>query len=544
MWNRRQLLYALTGAVGAVTLGAVPVLAADGSYDISYLWVPDRDAALDYLDQLKTLLGPDVARDLEVVEGGSGNFGVIYNRTGKEKAAAQRVATAHDRLLRRHLGGSEVLATVVSDQGVQRLWNISYGEPTTHDHARVRYSQVAGLLGKGVHRELVIEKHGDMYLVVYQRQKDHASTSVAAKRHTGLLNSKSITARPMRDRGVTAIWGNGSGDVLVSANVANVPAIVEPRVTESAVKADATAKSDVPDEAAVKADTPDKSEVTKEADPAAKVSTPALSSTLPASIQTPLRDAINEHVQGLRKRGLIAPDETTSWYVHTLNDDRTWAAINAERSLQCASMVKPYVALAFLHQVNKDKIIYGPVSKGKLERMIQRSDNLATNWAIAKVGGVAVVQRILRDHYGKVLEETSIVEAIPTYGRTYKNRSSARDYVRFSRALWAGELPQAKELRRLMALPGRDRITTGAPAIPVGTKVMNKTGSTSHLCGDFGIIVARTTAGKRVPYVFVGIVEKKSRASNYGSWIGGRSRVIRSVSNLTYQVLQGQYLFT
>ncbi len=268
---------------------------------------------------------------------------------------------------------------------------------------------------------------------------------------------------------------------------------------------------------------------------------PAVQEELPAAIATPMRDAINGHVQNLRKQKLIASDETTSWYVHTLHDNRTWAAINAERSLQCASMVKPYVALAFLHQVKRGRIVYGRVSKGNLEAMIQRSSNTATDWAISTLGGPAAVQRLLTSNYGNVLRETSIVETIPRNGRTYKNRSSARDYVRFSRALWKDEFPHSAEIKRLMALPGRDRLYTGAPDIPVGTQVMNKTGTTSHLCGDFGILVARTTAGGRVPYAIVGIIEKRRRAEHYSSWAASRGQVIRGVSNLVYKSLERHY---
>ena len=113
--------------------------------------------------------------------------------------------------------------------------------------------------------------------------------------------------------------------------------------------------------------------------------------------------------------------------------------------------------------------------------------------------------------------------------------------MRFSRALWRNELAHSAEIRRLMALPGRDRLTTGAPAIPASTQVMNKTGTTSHLCGDFGILVPRNTRGQQVPYVIVGIIEKRRRANSFSSWAASRGSVIRGVSNLAYTVLKDQY---
>ena len=124
-------------------------------------------------------------------------------------------------------------------------------------------------------------------------------------------------------------------------------------------------------------------------------------------------------------------------------------------------------------------------------------------------------------------------------GRTYRNRASATDYGRFLRAAWFDKLPRSAEMLRYMNLPGRDRLYDGAPSIPVGTLVYNKTGSTSMLCGDMGILAAKKRAGGRLPYVVVGIIEKQSRTSHYTSWIGSRSSVIRKVSDMSYQHVKG-----
>ncbi len=91
-----------------------------------------------------------------------------------------------------------------------------------------------------------------------------------------------------------------------------------------------------------------------------------------------------------------------------------------------------------------------------------------------------------------------------------------------------------------MALPGRDRLYHGTP-IPRGTLVYNKTGSTAHLCGDMGILVPKTTRGRRYPYVIVGVIEKKSRPSNYGRWVASRSKVIREVSTIVYKEMKKEH---
>jgi len=546
MRTRRDLLHLLAASGVATTLGlyARPARAADGSWDVSYLWAPDLDAVLDYREQVADVLGPDVARHLAIVRGRSGNWGLIYDRSGTDASAARRVASAHDRLLRSALGGSSVLATVVQDEGYSRLHNVGYGSLGSLDAAKERYDRVARLLGPDVHRELVIEcPSSGRWAVVYKRLGDATSTARVASSHDKLLARHGISAQAVPERHLEPVWGAGSGDQQVQpASKEQAP---PPRRVSSGTPALAAATLAPTRTAAVLSkavgDRGSAKEREQQAQQDKTKKLPPSRSELPAAIATPLRDAINAHVQDLRKRGVIGGDETTSWYVHTLHDDRTWAAINAERSLQCASMVKPYVALAFMHQVKKGRIIYGKVSKAKLEAMIQRSHNGATNWAMKQVGGPAAVQRLLKASYAELLRETSIVEYIPYYGRTYKNRSSARDYVRFCRALWKDELPRSAELKRLMALPGRDRLKTGAPAIPAGTKVMNKTGTTSHLCGDFGILVAKDRAGKDVPYAIVGIIEKRSRARSFSQWQSTRGRVIRGVSNLTYGVLRKHY---
>ena len=240
----------------------------------------------------------------------------------------------------------------------------------------------------------------------------------------------------------------------------------------------------------------------------------------------------------MRGSGIVASDEHTSWLVYDLQEDRPLASINVEVPRQCASMIKPLVALAYFHRVAAEELSYGDDEKLKFERMIQKSSNSSTDWAIGEVGGPGAVDRLLEEHYSHLFPQTEVVEYIGSSGRTYLNLASAGDLGRFLRALWRDELPMSKELKRLMNLPGRDRLFDGAPAIPVGTAVYNKTGSTARLCGDMGILVAHKPDGSSWAYAIVGIIEKDSRTSSYTSWIRNRSKVIRSVSNLVYVELK------
>ena len=133
------------------------------------------------------------------------------------------------------------------------------------------------------------------------------------------------------------------------------------------------------------------------------------------------------------------------------------------------------------------------------------------------------------------------MEYIPSNGRTYRNMASATDYVAFLRAMWRDELPAADEMRRLMNLPKRDRLYDQVAQVPGGTEVYNKTGSTARLCGDMGVLVARTRHGERFPYIVVGIIDAPRRASSYGRWISSTGRVIRDVSGLVYERLRQEY---
>jgi beta-lactamase class A len=248
-----------------------------------------------------------------------------------------------------------------------------------------------------------------------------------------------------------------------------------------------------------------------------------------------LETAIEDYVKYLRNKGMIARDERTAWSVFDFTSGEKLVGINEDVQFQGASLVKPFFALAFFHKVRDGKLSYGPKSRRHMQRMIQYSNNYSTNWIMRRVGGPAEIQRILKRHYPAMFKDTSIVEYIPAGGRTYRNKASVHDYSRFLYALWQGGIPSAREIKRLMALPGPDRLFTGASEIPKGTQVYNKTGSTSHICGDMGILVVRGSDGKRYAYTLVGVIEKQGRARNYGSWIKARGNVIRRVSNLVYQ---------
>lgn len=278
-------------------------------------------------------------------------------------------------------------------------------------------------------------------------------------------------------------------------------------------------------------------------------STPSPSTTLPlliafllggsvcsadATIDSELEAQVERYIKSLRARGSIRRDERTAWLVYDFTSGKKLVSINENLTLQAASMIKPYLALAFFHQVKAGKLVYGPQSRRHMELMIQKSNNTSTNWVMRQTGGPTATQALLKRHYPALCQQISLVEYIPSNGRTYRNRGSAADYARFLSLLWRGQLPQSKEMLRLMALPGNDRLYTKAKRVPAGTKVYNKTGSTAMCCGDMGILVARGKNGRSYPYMLIGIIESGRRNISYGTWITRRANIIREVSNLTY----------
>ena len=114
------------------------------------------------------------------------------------------------------------------------------------------------------------------------------------------------------------------------------------------------------------------------------------------NIDSELEAQIERYIKGLRARGSIRSSERTAWVVQDLTSGRKLASINEDTSLQAASMIKPYLALAFFHQVREGRLIYGPESKRHMELMIQKSNNPSTNWVMRQTGGPAATQALLK----------------------------------------------------------------------------------------------------------------------------------------------------
>ena len=368
-------------------------------------------------------------------------------------------------------------------------YDVSYVWSSSLDGVRGYRDKVAGVLGPGVAKDLQVVAKGNLFGLVYARHGDSAGATRVAQAHTRLLRSRGLeAAAPVRSGGWARV------DAEPATELASLIPVSVPKVSRSTM-------------------TP--TERTRE-------------------IRN-IEAAVEAYIEGMRREGKLAPDERTGWSVYDFTTGEKLVTINEDMQFQAASLVKPFIAAAFFYKVEQGDLIYGATSRRHMQRMIQHSNNASTNWVARQVGGPQAVERILKQQYPGIFQETHLVEYIPANGRTYRNKASIHDYSRFLYAIWKDEIAGAAEIKRLMALPGSDRIYTGVPEVPKGTRVYNKTGSTARLCGDMGILSVRGRDGKRFPYTLIGVIEKEQSAADYTTWIRSRSEVIRNVSSIVYK---------
>ncbi len=410
------------------------------------------------------------------------------------------------------------LTPIDSAWAATERYDVAYLWDEKVETVQIYRKKVANILGPTVAKKLKVVNKAPVYGLVYYRNRDKPGAERVARSHTKLLQSRGLKA-------ATAVRSK-QWKVVTGKAVAK-----KKRVTNQPVKtvAKSNRATTLPVETAA-----EKKQIATQ--PAKKTTTAKRKNR-----NKNLEAEVEKFIKSQRKKGVISSDERTAWTVFDFTTGEKLVAINEDTQLQGASLVKTFFALAYFHKVKKGKLKYGSTAKKHMRRMIQRSNNYSANWVLRQAGGPAAVNKLLKRNYPKMFKNTRIVEYIPANGRTYRNKASAHDYSRFLYALWKGSLPYSSEMRRLMQLPGRDRLYTGTREIPKSTKVINKTGSTAQLCGDIGILVVKGSNGKRYPYTLVGIIEKRKRTRNYGSWIRSRGNVIRKVSDIVYKGISRQH---
>lgn len=390
--------------------------------------------------------------------------------------------------------------------------------------------KVAHILGPDVARRLRVVKDGGGYALIYDRHGDLGSAKAVARSHKKMLARAGLPAPvPVKSEDAPKPQPAPAAKASPAAQPAPVPAAPE-AATEAKAQPEAQAASPAPQtEAAVQ--------------PAVQPAPQTVRQPAPTLNEVAFEARLGQYLNDLRKSGKIKKDERTAWAVYDLTDNAKLAGINEESLLQTASLMKPFIALAYFHEVQHGRQQYTDKARRLMVEMIRDSDNAAADWFMRLLGGPAATEKLLKQNYGHIFRDIYMVEYIPRNGRTYQNKASVRDYMAFLHSLWEDRIPYSDEIKRVMMLPKRNRLTTSARGMPHDTEVYDKTGTTSRLCGDMGILVARRSDGRRFPYIVIGLIEKTSPASRYFSWMRNRGDIIRRVSVMAYEEIASRHHF-
>lgn len=263
--------------------------------------------------------------------------------------------------------------------------------------------------------------------------------------------------------------------------------------------------------------------------------------SLQETIDSPLEAHFERYIKHQRSRKILAITDRTTFVVYDITKNQKLVSINEGRQMMAASIIKNFVMLAYFHEVRYGRQTHTAANKGNLRAMIQRSSNPSTNYFIRLLGGPARVNRILQANY-PYFKQTRIVEYIPRSGRTYRNMTSARDLSLFCLQLWKGRLPYAEKMKYYMKLKNGDYIFKNT-YIPSSVEVYNKTGTVYGLVGDGGVLVLRDSNGKPRPYVFIGMIEDRTKTSrrnrwqSFTTWKNRRANILRRLSEQAYKYI-------
>ena len=267
----------------------------------------------------------------------------------------------------------------------------------------------------------------------------------------------------------------------------------------------------------------------------------SIPSKLRGTIDSPLEASFELYIKNRRSRRILSTTDRTSFVVYDISKNKKIVSINEDRQMMAASLIKNFVMLAYFHEVKQGRQAHTATNRGHLTAMIQRSKNPSTNYFIRLLGGPARVNRILKVNY-PYFKQTHIVEYIPQGGRTYRNMTSASDLGTFFLRLWHERLPYSGKMKWYFKLKNGDYIFKKT-YIPSSVAVYNKTGTVYGLVGDGGILVFRDPQGKSRSYVFVGLMEdrtktnRKNRWQSFTKWRNRRTYILRRLSERAYKYI-------
>ena len=259
------------------------------------------------------------------------------------------------------------------------------------------------------------------------------------------------------------------------------------------------------------------------------------------TIDSPLEANFESYIKSRRSRKILAATDRTSFVVYDISKGKKIVSINEDRQMMAASIIKNFVMLAYFHEVKYGRQKHTAVNKGHLRNMIRWSSNTSTNYFIRLLDGPTRVNRILRNNY-PYFKQTRVVEYIPYSGRTYRNMTSARDLSTFFLRLWQGKLPHSEKMKWYFKLKNGDYIYKNT-YIPTSVAVYNKTGTVYGLVGDGGVLVLRDPQGRARPYIFIGMIEDRTKTNtrnrweSFYAWKNRRAYILRRLSEQAYKYI-------
>ncbi len=259
------------------------------------------------------------------------------------------------------------------------------------------------------------------------------------------------------------------------------------------------------------------------------------------TIDSQLEADFEYYIKSQRRRKRLSASDRTSFVVYDISKNKKLVSINEDRQMMAASIIKNFVMLAYFHEVKYGRQRHTDNNRGHLRAMIWKSSNPSTNYFINLLGGPARVNRILKNNY-PYFNQTKIVEKIPPGGRTYKNMTSARDLNTFFLRLWQGRLPHSDKMKWYFKLKNGDYIFKQT-YIPAYVEVYNKTGTVYGLVGDGGVLVLKDPQGRSRPYIFIGLMEdrtktnRRNRWQSFFDWKTRRANILRRLSEKAYKYI-------
>jgi beta-lactamase class A len=502
---------ALRKSAAAQAIAAVSSPSPKSAFVIRYPSAPDAASCLDQRRLVGEQLGSQVEQQLKLVLDSKGQYALVWDGNLSDAALDQILKTQDAALKKAGVGSAEK----VSASTFRDVFDVRYGKAEKKlEDAKKLYTDIYRVLGPSVGKELVIQRDtAGLYSVVFRGLCDEAACDFTLSGQQEKLDELDVDAELIPEQDQELVYGESSY-LAEHDDLTELLALPPPDLVPG----------------------------------------------------------LQEAVKAMMAKA-CGPGETAAVLVTDVVSGRVLMHLNETRPMECASMVKPLVALAYFHRCLIEKapgFVYDDAVREDLQRMIQDSDNAATNRFFLRIGGAtdpnallisrsrraerdetlsrgaAKIQNLLQANYGDLFPQTKIVEAIPDEGKAYANRASVQDYAQLMLGLYHRRLPGSAEILRVMALPKKhpNRVYDGVPEIPRGTLCYDKTGTTAQDVGNFAILSPLTEDGHRRPYFIAMVVDRPTSVLRREKvWSHKLAMAMRQVSSFVFQQLTPVYHF-